>query len=259
MANADNQPKNEGRDEEVEAPASGKKKVFLLGGGALIVPALAYALALMAVPKEVERPRFEGPFVKPMTEAKVQVNLGDQKDRFFVFEHNVVYEAYGEAYYAQRMADPLYLAYLKDALIGLAASKTAEQVYAVAYEPSFREEIRMIVDPLLFPVHVGAGQRASDPDPKSGLAPGTSIMRSTMRGAFHEHVIHLDDQQRTISIDDGPTVKYDGHEADLELYTEMQEVVYLDLRRVKRDFRGDLNVGVKGRAIRILKLDALIQ
>lgn len=257
MVDEEKQDELDGDSEQT--PPSGKKKMLFLGGGALAVPALAYALALMAVPKPTALKLFNGPFVRPLTESQVQVNLGDEKDRFFVFEHNVVYESYNELYFEERMADPLYQAFLKDALIGLAASKTPEQVYEVAYEPSFREEVKLVVDPLLFPVHIGNGARVIDRDPSSGLARGSSIMRSTFRGPFYEHSVHIDDTQRTISIDDGPQVKYEGHEADLELYTENQELVYVDVRGIVRDFQGDVRVGVKGRVLSILKLDALLQ
>ena len=244
---------------EEEPKAAPKKKVALLAGAALIVPSIALALALMAIPEESATPRFDGPYVGKLTPDQVQVNLGDQKERYFVFEHNIVFEAYSEGYYQARQENPLYLAYLKDALIGLATSKTPEQVYEVAYEPSFREEIRSTVEPLLFPVHVGLGQNPTDADPLSGLAPGRSAFRATFRHPFHEHVLQLDDELRTVRLEDGPSTSYTGQERDLAVYSADQEVVYLDMTGVERGFRGDVQVGVMGRVIGILKVDALLQ
>ena len=254
----ENENEEEKQDETEEAP-SGKKKILLLVGGAVAVPALAFVLALMAVPGEKVIPKFVTGLVGPLTEEKIQVNLGNEMERFFVFEHNVYYEAYDELYYTNRSMDPLYVAFLTDALIGLAASKTPDQVYEIAYEPAFREEIKSVVEPLLFPVHIGHGALPTDMDPESGLAPGLSWLLATFRGPFHEHVIRIDDDRREIQLDEGPVVKYEGDERDLVLYSENDEIVYVDVSSVVDDFKGEVHTGVMGRVLQILKKDTLLQ
>lgn len=256
---ADEKENEEEQQEEPEKAPSGKKKAMLLVGGAVAVPALAFVLALMAVPGEKKIPKYLTGLVGPLTETKIQVNLGNQMERFFVFEHNVVYEAYEDTYYANRTSDPLYVAYLTDALIGLAASKSPDQVYELAYESAFREEIKGVVEPLLFPVHVGHGATPMEMDVESGLKPGQSSLLATFRGPFYEHVIRIDDDKREIQLDQGPVVKYEGDERDLVLYSEDEETVYVDVSEVVDGFRGEVQTGVMGRVLQILKKDTLIQ
>lgn len=256
---AEEQENEEEPKDESEQTPSPKKKALLLVGGAVAVPALAFALALMAVPGERKVPKYLTGLVGPLTEAKIQVNLGNQMERFFVFEHNVVYEAYEDTYYGNRTSDPLYVAYLTDALIGLAASKSPDQVYEIAYESAFREEIKNVVEPLLFPVHVGHGSALTETDPESGLKPGLSWLLATFRGPFYEHVIRIDDDKREIQLDQGPVVKYEGDERDLVLYSENEETVYVDVSEVVDGFRGEVQTGVMGRVLQILKKDTLIQ
>ena len=254
----ENENEEEKQDETEEAP-SGKSKILMLVGGAVAVPALAFVLALMAVPGEKVIPNFTSGFVGPLTEARIQVNLGNEKERFFVSQYNVYYEAYEELYFLNRSVDPLYVAFLTDALIGLASSKTPDQVTENAYEPAFREEIKDVVDPLLFPVHIGHGVMPMDMDPESGLAPGQSCMLATFRGPFHEHVIRIDDDRHEIQLDAGPVVKYEGTERDLVLYSEDEETVYVDVTEVVDEFKGEVCTGVMGRVLQILKMDTLLQ
>jgi len=256
---ADEKDNEQEPQDGAEETPSGKKKIMLLLGGAVAVPAAAFVLALMAVPSDVETPKFQTGLIGPLTEDRIQVNLGNEQERFFVFEYNVYYEAYDELYFTNRSADPVYRAFLKDALIGLAAAKTPEQVTEIAYEPAFREEIKNVVEPLLFPVHVGHGATPTTPDPKSGLAPGQSWLLATFRGPFHEHVIRLDDERREIQLDEGAVVEYEGDERDLVVYSEEDETVYVDVSNVVDGFRGEVRVGVMGRVLQILKEDTLIQ
>lgn len=244
---------------EGQATGGGKKKLIVLSGGAMSLLATAFVLALTAVPDPGPPPGFEGPFVAPLTAEKVQVNVGKDKTRFYVFTHNVVFEAYEEGYFAANAKDPVLEAYLVDTLIGLAASRDMTEMYEGAYEAQFREEIRAAVEPLLFPIHVGQGKEPMSADPASGIGPGPRAIQSTFRGPWREHLLKVDAKKRTISVDDGPAVTWEGSEVNLGVYTAAQEVLYLDVSRAVEDYQGELRVGVKGRIKTILKKDQLLQ
>lgn len=257
MAEDDKQAGKEGAEAAAKAPGKGRK-LALLGGGGVALVALAYLAATMALPRKTGPVELQGPFVAPLTAEKIQVNLSDSKS-FLVVELNLIYEAVSEAYYTERSADPVYVAELTDVLVATASSKTREEISDKVHKPVFLEEVRRAVDPLLFPVHVGDTKKPSDREPGSGIAPGISGHNGTFRPLFGEHVLHVDAQARTVGIDDGPPVTWKGDETDLEVQTAGGETLYLDVSRVKEGFQGDLPIGVKGRARRVLWNEVLIQ
>jgi len=238
--------------------AKGKKKGLVLGGGALALVALAYMAALLAVPKKAAQQGFVTQLVAPLTSEKVQVNLSDGKS-FLILDLNMVYDAYDVAYYESRRADPLYCAEMKDVLVGTASAKTRAEVSDKVNKPIFMEEIRSAVEPLLFPVHIGATTSPTDADPQSGLAPGVSIQVATFRGAFHEHVLHVDGVAHTLRLDSGPLTPFSGDETDLPVAAEDGLALFVDVTGLKRGFQGDIPVGVKGRLRRVLWNEVLIQ
>lgn len=240
-----------------EAPGRGARRL-LLGAGILILPALAWAVALLAVPAPVPQRGFQGPFVAPLTGQKVQVNLSDGKS-FLILNLNLVYEACDEAYHAARAADPMYAAEIKDVLVEIASAKTREQVSDKVHKPVFMEEIRKAVEPLLFPVHIGETRHPNERDKLSGLQPGLSASRGTFRGPFGEHVLRVDAPARTLRIDDGPEITWIGGESEIAVVAADRGVLFVDVSRVEPGFRGELPVGVKGRVRKVLWDEVLIQ
>jgi hypothetical protein len=212
----------------------------------------------VALPAKTGPVSLQGPFVAPLTADKIQVNLSDSKS-FLVVELNLIYEAVDEAYYAERSADPVYVAELTDVLVATASSKTREEISDKVHKPVFLEEVRKAVEPLLFPVHIGATERPLDRDEDSGLAPGLSNHQGTFRPLYGEHELHVDAGERTLRIDDGPVTSWDDEETDLLVSTTAGESLYVDVSRVQPGYRGELPIGVKGRARRVLWSEVLIQ
>jgi len=239
------------------APRKGRK-LALLGGGGVALVALAYVTALVALPSKSGPVELDGPFVAPLTDNKIQVNLSDSKS-FLVVELNLIYEAVGEAYYHSRSADPVYVAELTDVLVATASSKTREEISDKVHKPVFLEEVRRAVEPLLFAVHIGDTERPGERDEASGLAPGLSSHNGTFRPLYGEHVLNVDASARSVRIDDGPVTEWQGEETDLEVATGGGETLYLDVSRVEPGFQGEVPIGVKGRARRVLWSEVLIQ
>ncbi len=244
--------------EGAAAPAKGgKKKLLLLGGGGVGILATAFAMSMLAVPKE-EKATLKGPFVAPLTAEKVQVNLSKSKS-FLVLNLNLVYMAYDEAYFQTRSADALCIAELKDALVSIASAKTPAEFEDKVNKPVIMEEIRQAVEPILFPVHLGATTSPSDKDPESGIAPGLSAHLATFRGLFEEHKLAIDAKKRLLRLDGGTGVEFKGDERDLRLVGADDSVLYLDVSAIKPDFQGEVSVGIRGQSRRILWQEVLIQ
>jgi hypothetical protein len=253
---------DKGAGGEAAAPGSskaGKKKALMFGGGGVAVLALAYVAALMALPsKGDEEPRLRGPFVAPLTETKVQVNLSGSKS-FLVVNFNLIYEAFEQGYYIKRSLDPVYTAELTDVLVGIASAKTREEVSDRVNKPIILEEIRQAVDPLLFPVHIGEGEDPNAPDEVSGLAPGLSSHLATYRPVFGEQVLHVDAVARTLRLGEGTAVTWSEGDDDVRVENELGQTLFVDTSRAVPDFKGDVPIGVRGRIRRLLWNEVLIQ
>lgn len=253
---ADAEKKTE--DAAAEAAPKRKPKALILGGGGVAVVALAWIAATVALPSKPTRTTFSGPFVAPLTEEKIQVNLSDSKS-FLVVNLNVLFEAVSRSYYDERSADEVYVAELKDALVNIASSKTREEMSDKVGKPIFIEEVHRAVEPLLFPLHVGATRRPYDRDGASGLAPGLSSASATLRAPFGEHVLRVDAPQKTVRVDDGPATAWQGGETDLRVESADGEIVWLDVSQVEADFVGEVPIGVQGRVRQIKWSEILIQ
>jgi hypothetical protein len=220
--------------------------------------------------------RLEGPFVTKLSTSDIQVNLsGEGSKRYLVMQLQAEYYTYEEAYVTARIGgaggsgehggggaaaeDPRYSAMLKDALLGVAATKSREQVTNPVAVESLLEEIRAAVDPVLFPVCVGNAHSSRDADTVSGLRTGESSMRSTLRGLLHEHVLHIDSPHQTIRLDSGPPVHFEKTNHDLRVPDADDKDVYLDISDLKSDFTGDVHVGVAGRVRKIYRDRFLVQ
>jgi len=246
---ADKKENPEGEEPEGDAPtAKGKKKGIVLGGGIVGLIAAAYVVSLVAVPSRIEERAFGGPFVVELSAEPIQVNLaGDNGKRFLVMTLQAEYDAYEETYAANRVTDLLYQARLKDALIGVARQKTKADLDDTVGEEVFKAEVRDAVDPLLFPIHVGNPDSSTSGDEKSGLGPGDSAGRSTMRGGFHRHKLTIDGPRGTIQLDDGPVVEFRGDETNLELLDGQGRVLHVDVSNLEEGFSGEVPVGTFGR------------
>ena len=236
--------KNEGEEaeeltpEELEAKAKKKKKI-LTGGGVLGLVAAGWIASMMAVPKVEELPHFEGPFVAPLSESSIQVNLRTSGARIFlVTDLNVKYKAYDEAYLAARVADPVYQSDLTNVLLTIIASKTPEE--ALETSLILLEELEEAIGPILFPIHIGDALLPTDGDSESGLQLGQSVDRSSLRGAHHAHVLQIDAVQKTISLDKG-------------------ELLHLDVTSLDAEFVGEIQVGSHGRIEQVQKAKWLVQ
>jgi hypothetical protein len=96
-------------------------------------------------------------------------------------------------------------------------------------------------------------------DPTSGVGPGMSAHDSTFRGEHDLHLLKVDAVERSLQIDDGPVIGFEGHETDLSVTTADDSVLYLDVSGLKDGFQGEVRVGVMGRVRRILWNEVLIQ
>jgi hypothetical protein len=256
MADQTEKPESEAAE---KPPRKGAGKALKLGGGGVAVLALAYLAALMALPARKEAsPHLEGPFVAPLTETKVQVNLAGSKS-FLVVNFNLVYEAFDQSYYIKRSLDPVYTAELTDVLVGIASAKTREEVSDRVNKPIILEEIRQAVDPLLFPVHIGESEDPNAPDEVSGLAPGLSSHLATYRPVFGEQVLHVDAVARTLRLGEGTAVTWNESDNDVRVENELGQTLYVDTSRAVPDFKGDVPIGVRGRIRRLLWNEVLIQ
>lgn len=275
--NKEAKPDDKKEKGEGEAPKKSKKGLFI-GGGAGLLVVLGAVGSMMAAPKEhVERHLLGGPFVSKLCKNEITVNLaGEGSKRYLVMDLNVEYFAYEESYVTTRAGtgtaaagghggdaaptgDTLYLAQLQDALLEIGARKTRDQVTDQTQIDAFLEEVRVAVDPLLFPVCVGDSHAQTMPDTKSGLRVGESIADSTFRGMLHEHEVVVNALEKTVKLDDGPTVGYQGTERDLRVEDSKKEHVYLDVTTLKPEFVGSVPIGLGGKVRRIYRNKFLVQ
>ncbi len=247
--------KDDKKDAAADPAAAAKKHKLFAIGGVVAVLALAFGAALMAVPRKVVKPELAGPFVAPLSPSKLQVNLNDGRS-YLVLNLNVLFEAYTADYVTLRTADKVCNAEVRDQLVAISSAKSRQDVSDKVLKPVYLEEIRHAVEPLLFPVHIGLGASPTESDPKSKLAPGSTI--STFRGLFEDHVLKVDAVAKSIALDDGAPVTFKGDERDLAVGAEGNSV-YVDVTELEPEFRGDVKVGVKGLVKRVLWDEVLIQ
>jgi flagellar basal body-associated protein FliL len=247
------QPKPaEGEGQEAAAlPKPGKRKLALLGGSAGLIVLVAWALSLIAVPRKPdgEHHLLLGPFVVDISpRTGFQVNLAGRGGRHYLaLSIKAEVDAFDQPY-AQALAEaPLYQARVTDTVLDLASRKTKDEIEAEGGKELLREELRIALDPVLFAVHVGHPQHVDQRDAQSGLRPGLSNRQATMRGMFYEHELELDSVARTVKLDGGPAVTFEGGEADLLVQDAAGRSVYLDLSGLEEGFQGKVHVGVMGR------------
>ena len=69
----------------------------------------------------------------------------------------------------------------------------------------------------------------------------------------------VDAVARTLQIDDGPVVDFEGNEEDLEIRTSTGKVVYVDVTEVVGDYQGELKIGIHGRIRQLFASDLIAQ
>lgn len=255
MAAEEKKTEDQAAPAEGAATASGKqkKKGMFLGGGIVGLIGLAWALSLVAVPSggghHDEKHKILGPFLADVSpSAGFQVNLaGDGGKHYLSLKVNVEVDSFEEAYATARASQPLYQAKITDAVLRTASQKTKGELDNTVGREVFRDELREALDPVLFPVHVGDEHAPENAHEESGLRFGRSIARSSMRGLFYEHFLHLDAPRKLLRLDDGKEVAFQGDETDLFVSDARGKGVYVDVSGLHEDFVGEVSVGTFGR------------
>jgi flagellar basal body-associated protein FliL len=244
-------PKKDAAAEEA-APPRKSKKGLVLGGGIASLVGLAYLTFLMAVPKVDDAHELRGPFVAELTASEVSVTLSGNDGRNFLgIQIRAEFNAYEEIYVAKRTVDPLYQAMLDHRSLTLLSGKTKADLEGTTGMEVLCEELRTAIDPILFPVHVGATNAPTERDEKSGLRVGRSADRATWRGLFHDHVLHVDAPDRTIALDGGEKVPFHPGDDDVRLLSPTGDTLYVDVTSLLEDFVGEVQVGAMGKIRRI--------
>jgi hypothetical protein len=236
-----------------EQPAGKLKKKQILAGAAAGLIGLAYLASTLAAPKKADYKVFEGPFVAPVSAGEFTANLADKaRKRFLLLKLNAVYEAFDDTYVPARQADPIYAALVSNVILDI-ASKYSDEIMNEEICKNFLAELQRALDPVLFPVHVGASASPAAADPKSGLRLGTSADRSTLRASLYDHKLTLSAEEKKLRLDSGPPVQFEGDERDLRVENELGRVVFLDVTGLDPKFEGQVLVGVHGRLRELLK------
>ena len=253
----------EGAEEKAEdgEKTPKKKSPIKLVGALVAVVGLGAALAMMAIPSgPKETPRFVGPFFHDLVDKDVVTNTKDDHfKRFVKYKPQVEFFAYDEEYINARKSDLLYGAWLNDSFSGLASSKSINDIMAGENRERFAQVVRHAVEPVLFPVHVGASESPLDLDPDSGIRPGDSYRLSTFRGAFWNHTLTVDGEAKTLVVDEGDPTPFMGDELDLKVLTPSGDWVYLDMTGLVPGYSGTVQIGVKGRIRQVFVTNMMAQ
>lgn len=244
-----------------DAPSPRRRPWLRWLAAPLAIVALAAALALIAVPARVEPPRLSGPHVVDLSPPEgFQLDLAGRGGRnHLAMRVEAECEAYAPGYPAARAADPLVVARVRDAVLRTAWRTTKADLDREGGPEALRAQLARELDLLLFRVHVGDSDDPWGADPASGLRPGASIDRATMRGPFHEHRIDVDAPARTLALDGGPPVAFAGDERDLALADASGRTLAIDVTGLRPGFRGEVSVGVVGRVRAVLLPSFLTQ
>ncbi|TDJ70895.1 MAG: hypothetical protein E2O39_09275 [Planctomycetota bacterium] len=249
MADEEKTATEEPAGEPVEKRSKGPAKVI---GGIAGMLGLGVAAAIMAVPSRDTVPRFKGVFHHAIFAEKFSANLRDNNQtRFLQMTLDCEYSAYSHDYLPARVGDPLYDPRLRDAVGRVVSDKFLADTYEGPAREAFLTELRDVLDPILFPMHLGDTELPLELDEESGIRLGISYYKSTFRGRFFEHVLAIDAPQKTLQIDGGSVVSFTGGEEDLLVTSEAGDSVFVDVTGIEPEFQGELHIGVKGRLRRL--------
>jgi len=237
----------------------GKGKLLVVGGFVAVIAAGAVA-AMMAIPATKEKPRMAGPFSIPLFEDQFICNINENSHtRFLTMEPQASYYAYDPLYLGARVLDQLYPPALEDSIFRLLSRMSIEEIYGKVNESTLGAALRDVLDPVLFPVHIGETKLPWDVDEVSGLRPGLSSDKNTFRGAFEDHLLHIDSSTHELWVDDGPKTKFDEGDYDVRIITSKGEVLFVDVSYMKKGFDGEVKVGVRGRIQRVTPVGLKVQ
>ncbi|MHC4378369.1 MAG: hypothetical protein ACYS26_17340 [Planctomycetota bacterium] len=249
------EPEEQAPEEEGAGEASssgGKKKLFLMGGGSLSIVALAFLMAMMAVPKKPEYKTFTGPYLIELQETSIQTNIEDGSgNSFLVFKTSIEYHSFDEAYATDRLADSIFNSRVNDTLLAEVFPRGPD-VLQPEMRRALAEHLARSLDPILFPTEVGKAPSVYDADPESGLRTGLSRYDATLRGSLYDHKIEIQGNKKRLRLDEGPWQRYLGDERDLQVHDGRGNRVYLDVSELKEDFSGDVMIGVHGQIHEVL-------
>ncbi len=254
------EPEKPDEELEDEPQKKSKKGIFLLGGMLSLV-AVAYFGATMGTPSIEPIPQYQGPFaVSLAVDGTSQVNLADPtKSVYFLMGLNGEYEAYEEGYLDIQLENLVIANRLVDELLTLGSAETRESLSSQNQAEAFLLKVRDAINPICFAVHLGDAAGPLDADSVSGLRTGDSHFMGTLRGRYHDHLLHVDVPNKTIRLDDGEETGFNGDEVDLMVADSEQSYIFVNVTELKPDFVGELQVGVKGRLRKVLKNDWNIQ
>ncbi|MEO0652374.1 MAG: flagellar basal body-associated FliL family protein [Planctomycetota bacterium] len=247
-------------DDDAEGAGKSKKKLIGIVGGALGIVILAFVTTQAMAPKPPEYKQFAGDYVTPVTPTKITTNLrGGGGKRFLAVQMQANFEAYDEVYITERVADPVYMARIKDAVLAVSSRRTVDEVSDDTMRSILREELRRAVGPIMFPVHVGDAALPTELDSDSGIGPGDSLYASTYRTPLYDGKLFVDAPSGTLRLDDGAEYRFTGEETDLRVEDGAGKYVFLDLTELDPEFRGQVMIGTHGRVRELLFEDLVIQ
>lgn len=111
----------------------------------------------------------------------------------------------------------------------------------------------------MFPITIGSGGSPTDYDTESGLRPSPFTDSSTFRGSFYEHELHVDGPGKTLQLDDGEKLEFEGDETKAELRTSGGDNLYVDVSMINEEFEGSVMVGTHGTIGKILWKERIVQ
>ncbi len=242
--------------DEQAKPAKKSRKAVKLFGGLIALVATGSALAMMAIPAKVERPRMAGPFEFKIFELDDEPTLttntqDDNFSRYVKFEPITTVFAYDENYPNLRREESGFIVAMRTALSRTTLQYKLDHIFE--NPDNFNEELRQAAEPILFPVCFGDAIESFLADPESGLMPGDSQETSgTFRGDFHMNKILIDGARGTLQINaDGPVQSFNGNERNLMVEDREGKVIFVDVTGVDESFEGSIQLGVKGRIRRL--------
>lgn len=261
MADEEEEPKDgeEGSGEESEKKSKGPMKLLAAVVGLIATGAV---LAMMAVPSKEEVKTFAGPAMHVFfTDGEIVGNpLDDNFSRYLKFKPSCSFLAYDLSYPETRRTDPHYETILRESLQFTISQYRIDEVMSGSDRDAFAAELEKICEPVLFPVHLGETATPYDPEPESGLRLGDSMERlGSFRGAFYEHVLHVDAPGHTLQMDEGPVTEFSDGDYDVLVEAEDGTKIYVDVSQLDPDFEGDVNVGVMGRIRRMFTGEIMAQ
>jgi hypothetical protein len=251
------------QDNPIAEEPKRSKRGLIFSSSILCVVAAAATTAFLGVPKEMSWDYSR--FVVPLKAETFEVNLADEgRRRYLVMDLIVDVRSYNEEATRAWVADPICVSYLDHAVNSVGSAATMDEVYDITGPDGvqgklFMEQIRASVERVLFAVQCGDAPNPMIKDSFSGLAPGISNRKATLRGPLSEHSIQLDCISHTIQFDDGDVYTFDGTEDDFHLTNAAGDSVYVDLTAVELDFIGSVPVGVSGRILSVLKRKFVVQ